>query len=83
MSRKGGYFQKLSKGSENSDMTSKGLGEMFEGDSADMYAGNFRSRRWGAELRVSGEQTRERGPPSALAEISLVINLFDSMDDII
>ena len=28
-------------GSETSDMTSKGLGEMFEGDSADMCAGQF------------------------------------------
>ena len=41
MSRKGGYFQKLSKGSETSDMTSKGLGEMFEGDCADMCAEKF------------------------------------------
>ena len=46
-------------------MTSEGLGEMFEGDSADMCAEKF---RWGAEGRVSGAQTRERGPPSALAE---------------
>ena len=30
---------------------------------------NFRSRRWGAERRVSRAQTRERGPPSAWAEI--------------
>ena len=36
-----GKFQKLSYGSETSDMTSEGLGEMFEGDSADMYAGKF------------------------------------------
>ena len=33
---KGGYFQKLSLGSLTSDMTSKGLGEIFEGDYADM-----------------------------------------------
>ena len=32
---KEGYFQKLSSGSETLDMTSGGLGEMFEGDSAD------------------------------------------------
>ena len=38
---------------------------MFEGDSADMFAEKFRV---GAEGRVSGAQTRERGPPSALAE---------------
>ena len=35
MSGKEGYFQKLSWGSEISDMSSEGLGEMFEGDSAD------------------------------------------------
>ena len=38
---KGGIFKKLSLGSETSDMTSEGLGEMFEGDSADMCAGKF------------------------------------------
>ena len=31
----------MSYGSETSDMTSEGLGEMFEGDSADMCAGKF------------------------------------------
>ena len=31
----------LSWGSETADMTSEGLGEMFEGDSADMCAGKF------------------------------------------
>ena len=41
MSGKGGYFQKLSLGSETSDMTSQGLGEMFEGDSADTCAETF------------------------------------------
>ena len=50
-------------------MTSEGLGDMFEGDSADSAPENFRSRRWGAEQRLSRAQTRERGPPSALAEI--------------
>ena len=32
----GGYFEKLSYGSETLDMTSEGLEEMFEGDYADM-----------------------------------------------
>ena len=42
--------QKLS---ETSDMTyNEGLGGMFEGDSADMCAGDFRWCRWGAEGRV-------------------------------
>ena len=34
-------FQNLSLGSETSDMTSEGLGEMFKGDSADTCAGKF------------------------------------------
>jgi hypothetical protein len=38
---KEGYFQKLSQGSETSDMTSVGLAEMFERDSSDMCAGKF------------------------------------------
>ena len=44
-------------------MTSKGLGEMFEGDSAaDMCAGKFMLVLMGAERRVSRAQTQERGP---------------------
>ena len=50
-------------------MTSEGLGEMFEGDSADMCAGKFPLVPMGVERRVSRVQTRDRGPPSALAEI--------------
>ena len=38
---KGGYLQSYPRGSETLDMTSEGLGEMFEGDSADMCAGKF------------------------------------------
>ena len=34
-------FSKVFIGFQTSDMTSKGLGEMFEGDSADMCAGKF------------------------------------------
>ena len=34
-------FQKMSYGSETSDMTSEGLEEMFEGGSTDMSAGKF------------------------------------------
>ena len=54
-------------------MTSEGLGEMFEGDSADMCAGKFPLVSMGAEQRVSRAQTRELGPPSALAEILSVM----------
>ena len=52
-----------------SDMTSEGLEEMFEGESADALAGKFPLVSMGAERRVSHAQTREQGPPSALAEI--------------
>ena len=51
-------------------MTPEGFGEMFEGDSADTCAGKF---PLGAERRVSRAPTRERGPPSALAEILSVL----------
>ena len=37
----GGYFQKLSYGSETWDMTCEVLGEMFEGDFVDMCAEIF------------------------------------------
>ena len=48
-------------------MTSEGLGEMFEGDSADMCV-KFPRVSMGVEQRVSRAQTWEQGPPSALAE---------------
>ena len=35
------YSEKLSQGSETSDMTSEGLGEIFEGDLADTCAEKF------------------------------------------
>jgi hypothetical protein len=41
LGRKGGYFEKSSKGSETSDMISEGLEEMFEGDLADMFTEKF------------------------------------------
>ena len=60
-------------------MTSKRLGEMFEGDSADMFAGKFPLvSMGGGERRVSRAQTRERGPPSALAEIIITSYHFPS-----
>ena len=36
-----GKFQKLSWGTPTLDMTSEGLGQMFEGDSADMFGEKF------------------------------------------
>ena len=50
-------------------MTSEGLGEMFEGDSEDTDAGKIPLVPRGAERRVPRARTRERGPPSALAEL--------------
>ena len=41
---------------------SEGLGEMFEGDSADMFAGKFPLVSMGVERTVSRAQTREGGP---------------------
>ena len=54
-------------------MTSEGLGEMFEGDSADTCTGKFLLVSMGPEHWVLGAQTRERGPTSALAEIVLIL----------
>ena len=48
----GGYFRKFSRDSKTSDMTSDGLAEMFEGDSADTCAENFCSCRLGDERTV-------------------------------
>jgi hypothetical protein len=55
-------------GSETSDMTSKGLGEMFEGDSADMCAGKFPLVSIGGRGEGLACADREQGPPSALAD---------------
>ena len=52
-------------------MTSEGLGEMLEGDSADMCAGKFPLVSMGDRAEGLATQTRKRGPPSALAEISI------------
>ena len=54
------------------DMTSEGLGDMFEGDSADTCGGKFPLVSMGAEQRVYHAQTREQGPPSAPADFVLI-----------
>ena len=64
-----GCFQKF--GLETSDMTSEGLGEMYEGHFADTC-----TEKWGAEGRVECAETRERGPPSAPAESPVLLALF-------
>ena len=61
----------MSKVSETLVMTSEGLGEMFKSE----FAHNMRGR-WGAEQRVKRAQTSERGPPSAPAELCILINLL-------
>jgi hypothetical protein len=45
-----------------------------KGHSADTGAGKFPLVSMGAEQRVSRAQTRERGPPSALAVFSFLLN---------
>jgi hypothetical protein len=56
-------------------MTSEGLREMFEDDSADMCAAKFLLILMGGQ--VEG-QTRERGPPSGRAEFFTVFTLQKS-----
>ena len=65
-----GYFQKSSRDSKTSDMTSEGLGEMFECDSADMCTEKFPLMSMGGQANGQACADGERGPPSALAEIS-------------
>ena len=58
-------------------MTSEGLGEMFEGDSADTCAGKFPLTLMGAERRVSRAQTRERGPHRRERKLLIFVNKFE------
>ena len=58
-------------------MTSEGLGEMSEGDSADMCAGKFPLVSMGGRAEGLCAQTRERGPPSSLAEICTLFSCPD------
>ena len=50
-------------------MTSKVLGEMFEGDSADKCAGKFPLASMGGQAEGLACAAQEREPPSALVEI--------------
>ena len=58
------------------DMTLKGLGELFEGYFVQMCAGKISLVPMGAERRVPRARTRERGPPSALAELSILMDIL-------
>ena len=64
MGGKWGYLKKLFYASETLDMISEGLGEMFEGDSADTCGGKFPLMLMGDERTVKRADV-ERGPPSA------------------
>jgi hypothetical protein len=50
-------------------MTSEGLGEVFKGYSADMYAGKFLLVLMGGRANGQACANGEQGPPSARAEI--------------
>ena len=65
----------MSLGSETSYMTSEGLGEMFEGDSADTCAGKFPLVSMGGRADRQACADGERGPPSARAEIVMFMSL--------
>ena len=53
------------------ELATMGLGRCFKVTLQTRAPENFRVRRCGAERSVSRAQTRERGPPSAYAEIYL------------
>ena len=74
---KGGYFEKLSKGSKTLDMTSEGLGEVLEGDSANMCSGIFPLVLMGGRVNVQACADSEREPPSARAEILRIFFLTE------
>ena len=59
-------------------MTSEGLGEMFEGDSADMCSGKFPLVSMGGRADSQACADGEQGPPSARAEILLVYIKFNT-----
>ena len=73
---KGGNFEKLSKCSKTSDMTLEGLGEVFEGDSADMWAGKFQLMSMGGRANRQACTDGERGPPSARVEIFVTLQII-------
>jgi hypothetical protein len=60
----------VSLGSETSDMNSKGLGEMLEGDSADMCAGKFPLVSMGG--RVEGLACADRGASTPVGASGLL-----------
>ena len=57
-------------------MTSEGLGEMFEGDSADTCGGKFPLVSMGGRADRQACADGERGPPSARAEFQYHFKLY-------
>ena len=57
-------------------MTFEGLGEMSEGYSADTGAGKFPLVSMGGRADRQACADGERGPPSALAELHILIHFF-------
>ena len=60
-------------------MTSEGLGEMFEGDSADTCAGKFPLVSMGGRADRQACADGERGPPSARAEILILSKNYNNL----
>ena len=82
MSGKGGYFQKLSLGSETSDKTSQGLGEMFEGDSADTCTGNSAHVDGGPGIGLACADPGARTPIGVKGIVKLFTSSFVKMKKI-
>ena len=61
-------------------MTSEGLGEVFKGDSADMGAGKFPLVSMGERADRQACADGERGPPSARAEIFVIVIALINFD---
>ena len=66
----GGYFEKLSYGSETLDMTSERLGEMFKGDSADTCGGKFPLVSMGG--RADTSSVRRRGARTPIGASGII-----------
>ena len=64
-------------------MTSEGLGEMFESDSADTCAGNFPLVSMGGRADRQVCADGERGPPSAQAEFSVCNLIVTQLEEIL
>jgi hypothetical protein len=61
--------------SARTNMTSEGLGEVFKGDSLDMFAGKFPLVLMGGQANSQASADGERGPPSARAELKAMIKM--------